>query len=173
MHTVKTTIVTSATGEISGYGFCVEAEHNGEPSEIAACITASLDMLRATITASFAPTDPPAGYAPARPVTDQATPEIDESQPPTPISQPPSPGNQPPASPEEACTRFYARYGEIMGGDTWADVRRYLKAPRRPEPATVEQWIAAAEAVRDRSRSEASPRPDASPAPAQRQHARH
>jgi hypothetical protein len=163
-HTVKTTIVTTASGEISGYRFCVEAQHNGDPAEIAACITASLDMLRATISTSFAPTDPPAGYAPAQPPADPQPPR-------TGVLHTPNP--QPPTTPEEAEARFFTRYGEIIGGGSWANVRRYLKEPRRPEPATVEQWIAAAEAVRDRSRSEDSPRPDATPAPAQRQHAQH
>jgi hypothetical protein len=170
MHTVKTTIVTTANGEISGYGFCVEAENTGVPEEIAACITASLDMLRATITASFAPTDPPAGYAPAQPPADLQPPRTGVSHTP---SVSPTPSTQPPQTPEEAEARFYVRYSASIGGQDWASVRRYLKEPRRPEPASVEQWIATAEAVRNQSRSEANPRPESSSPPAQRKHARH
>jgi hypothetical protein len=85
----------------------------------------------------------------------------------------PTPNFQPPATPEEAEQRFYVRYGAIIGGQDWASIQRYLKEPRRPAPTTVEQWITAAEAVRDQSRSVANPRPEASPPPTQRQHARH
>jgi hypothetical protein len=75
MHTVTTSITTNASGAITGYGLSIAAPTTGEPEEIAACITASLDMLRQTIIASFAPasvaapiaTDPPPGYAPAQP----------------------------------------------------------------------------------------------------------
>ena len=138
-HVVKTTIVTSASGEITGYGFCVEAEHSGAADEISAAIVASLDMLRATIAARFAPAaDPPAPGL-----------SRDEGAPVAPAA--------PPATPEEAETRFYARYGEVIGGATWADVRRYLRQPRRLEPGTVEQWIATAAAVRDYSRAPAAP----------------
>lgn len=131
MHTVKTTIAADALGAITGYDLSIEAGASGDPEELAACIVASLALLQQTIAASFAPSDPPAGYAPA---------------------QPPAPMTNPPASPEEARARFFVRYGGIVGGDSWADVRRYLRQPRRPEPATVESWIAAAAAVRDRSR---------------------
>lgn len=131
MHTVKTAIAADAAGAITGYGLSIEAATSGDPEEIAACIGASLALLQQAIAASFAPSDPPAGYAPA---------------------QPPAPTTTPPASPEEARARFFVRYGAIVGGDSWADVRRYLRQPRRPEPATVESWIAAATAVRDRSR---------------------
>jgi hypothetical protein len=135
MHTVKTTIVTSATGEITGYGFCVEAEHTGEPAEIAACITASLDMLRATIGVSF-----PQPAATDKVITTE---------------EPAAPAQEPPSSPEEAERRFYARYGFTIGGDTWADVKRYLRQPRRPHPATIEQWYATARAVRTVSSAQA------------------
>src|SRR5215218_10864585 len=142
MHTVKTTITTSTTGAITGYCFCVEAETTGEGAEIAGAITASLELLCATITARFAPGDPPAGYAPAQPLPDQAPP---------PVHAPP------PATPAEAEQRFFVRYSEIVGGQDWADVRRYLHRPSAAKPATVEQWIAAAAAVRDRSRAQATP----------------
>ena len=184
MHTVKTTIVTSATGEISGYGFCVEAEHNGEPTEIAACITASLDMLRQTISASFAAppavrdffadhpeiaranaasqfaADPP---PPApNPMGESEGDEVPNGYAP---AQPPAVSVGQPATAAEAQQRFFARYGEIIGGSSWADVRAYLCRPRISAPTTVAQWISAAEAVRDHSRQ---------PAPtARRQYARH
>lgn len=138
-HTVKTTIATNAAGAITGYGLSIEAATSGDSEEIAACITASLDMLRQTIIASFESattpqlaTGPPAGYAPA---------------------QPPNP----PATPAEAEQRFFVRYGEIVGGQDWADVRRYLRRPSATKPATVAQWIATAAAVRDRSRAQATP----------------
>ena len=70
-----------------------------------------------------------------------------------------APANQPPAPPRdpaEAEQRFFTRYGEIVGGDSWAAVQSYLRS-RAPKPTTVEGWIAAAEAVRDRSRQDSSP----------------
>jgi hypothetical protein len=57
----------------------------------------------------------------------------------------------PPRDPAEAERRFFARYGEVVGGESWAAVQRYLGS-RAPKPTTVEGWIAAAEAVRDQSR---------------------
>jgi hypothetical protein len=57
----------------------------------------------------------------------------------------------PPRDPAEAEQRFFARYGEVVGGENWAAVQRYLGS-RAPKPTTVEGWIAAAEAVRDQSR---------------------
>ena len=62
---------------------------------------------------------------------------------------------QPPRDPAEAERRFFTRYAEVIGGDTWGAVQSYLKS-RAPRPTTVEGWIAAAEAVRDRSRQETS-----------------
>ncbi len=61
----------------------------------------------------------------------------------------------PPKDPAEAERRFYARYGEIIGGDNWKAVQRYLGS-LQPSPTTVEGWIAIAEAVRERSRSGSS-----------------
>ena len=57
----------------------------------------------------------------------------------------------PPRDPAEAEQRFFARYSEVVGGENWAAVQRYLGS-RAPKPTTVEGWIAAAEAVRDQSR---------------------
>ena len=62
----------------------------------------------------------------------------------------------PPRDPVEAEQRFFTRYGEIVGGDSWPAVQSYLRS-RAPKPTTVEGWIAAAEAVRDRSRQDSSP----------------
>jgi hypothetical protein len=65
-------------------------------------------------------------------------------------SQPP----QPPRSPDEAERRFYARYGEVIGGNDWKAVQRYLGA-LVPHPSSIEEWIAAAEQVRERARGNA------------------
>ncbi|HEX9441481.1 MAG TPA: AAA family ATPase [Roseiflexaceae bacterium] len=67
-----------------------------------------------------------------------------------------APASTPPRNPAEAEQRFFTRYGEIVGGDSWAAVQSYLRS-RAPKPTTVEGWIAAAEAVRDRSRQDSSP----------------
>jgi hypothetical protein len=56
---------------------------------------------------------------------------------------------------DDAQQRFYARYSEIVGGQDWASVQRFLSS-RAPRPTTVEGWIAAAEAVRDKA-NEKSP----------------
>jgi len=63
---------------------------------------------------------------------------------------------QPPRDAAEAEQRFFTRYGEIIGGDSWANVQSYLRS-RAPKPTTIEGWIATAEAVRDRSRNDSSP----------------
>lgn len=70
----------------------------------------------------------------------------------------------PPRTAEEAEQRFFARYGEIVGGESWLDVRSYLRM-QEPKPTTVEGWIAAAAAVRDASRATetAPPEPPAAP----------
>lgn len=62
----------------------------------------------------------------------------------------------PPRDPLEAEQRFFARYSEIVGGESWTAVQRYLQS-RAPKPTTVEGWIAAAEAVRDQSRHGTAP----------------
>jgi hypothetical protein len=73
-------------------------------------------------------------------------------------------GASPPPAPEpkiatfqpndttEAETRFYARYAETINGKDWAAVQRYLTS-RAPKPTTIEGWIAAAEAVRDKQKA--------------------
>jgi hypothetical protein len=73
-------------------------------------------------------------------------------QPEAPVTPPPT---QPPNNPEEAERRFFARYSETIGGDSWTAVQRYLHS-RAPKPTTIEGWIAAAEAVRDQSRGSSS-----------------
>jgi len=160
---IKTTIVTTATGEISGYGFCVEATTTSDAEEIRAVLSESLDMLRQTIAASF---DPPAPAA-AQLATDPPPPPPPGQGPDRPEDQP-KPAAAPPATPQEAEQRFYARYGAIIGGQDWASVRGYLRQPRRPAPATVEQWYATAKAVQTISQAQQT-----AAAPAQRQHARH
>jgi hypothetical protein len=73
------------------------------------------------------------------------------------VAEAPAPtATQPPRDPAEAEQRFFARYGEIIGGDNWTEVQSYLRS-RAPKPTTVEGWIAAAEAVRDRSHQDSSP----------------
>ncbi|HMQ35086.1 MAG TPA: AAA family ATPase [Chloroflexaceae bacterium] len=57
----------------------------------------------------------------------------------------------PPRDASEAEQRFYARYGEVIGGSTWQAVQRYL-GHLLPRPTSIEEWIAVAEEVRDRSR---------------------
>src|SRR5580765_3814280 len=61
------------------------------------------------------------------------------------------PKNGTPKTAPEAEHRFFKRYGETIGGEDWATVQRYLGV-RPIKPTTVEGWIAAAEAVRDKTR---------------------
>lgn len=65
-------------------------------------------------------------------------------------AEPAAPGG-PPRDASEAEQRFYARYGETVGGSTWQAVQRYL-GHLLPRPTSVEEWIAVAEEVRDRAR---------------------
>ncbi len=48
--------------------------------------------------------------------------------------------NGAPRTPEEAERRFFARYGETVGGATWSAVQKYL-GYRSQKPTTVEEWI--------------------------------
>ncbi len=57
----------------------------------------------------------------------------------------------PPRDAAEAEQRFYARYGDVIGGRSWQSVQRYL-GHLLPRPTSVEEWIAVAEEVRDRAR---------------------
>lgn len=96
---------------------------------------------------------PAAGASYADPDTGEIF-EDDEAE-----AEPPAqPTNGAPKTADEAQQRFYARYGEAIGGDSWGAVQSYLRS-RAPKPTTVEGWIAAAEAVRDRARA-AEPEPE-------------
>jgi predicted ATPase len=55
--------------------------------------------------------------------------------------------NGAPRTPEEAERRFFARYGELVGGGTWAAVQKYL-GYRSPKPATIDDWIEVGAEVR-------------------------
>lgn len=68
--------------------------------------------------------------------------------------QPPESGV--PKTAPEAEHRFFKRYGDTVGGGNWADVQRYLGI-RALKPVTVDDWISAARAVRDRQ-GQAPPR---------------
>lgn len=133
MHTVKTTIVTDASGAITGYGLAIEAETSGDAAEIAAAIDISLALLREALARQIAPQPVPAAELPTAP-------------------RPAAP----PATAAEAQARFFARYGAAIGGQDWAAVQSYLGS-RAPQPTTVEGWISAAEAVRDASRASTTP----------------
>lgn len=91
----------------------------------------------------------------AEPQPAAPAPEAEEE---LPFTEPPVavPATTPPRSPAEAEQRFFSRYGEIVGGDSWAEVQRFLRS-RAPKPTTVEGWIAAAEAVRDHARHDSPP----------------
>lgn len=171
-HNVRTSIATDPNGKITGYGISIEAmlEHGGQ-DEIRACIESSLDMIRqaiqeqliAAIGHASAPTEPPATATAEQPAE-----SVTPAAPPAPTIKPPY---QPPASAEEAEQRFFARYAEIVGGESWLDVRAYLQT-RSPKPTTIEGWINAAEAVRDQHHAEqymagtdAEPQPKEAPAP--------
>lgn len=67
----------------------------------------------------------------------------------------PPPANEPPRDSDDAERRFFARYGEIVGGESWREVQHYLGS-RAPKPTTVDGWIRVAEAVRDQSRTRPS-----------------
>jgi hypothetical protein len=94
--------------------------------------------------------------APVAEVEDQAFEEVIEAAP-APTQAPPAaaPGSpsSPPRDPNEAEQRFFARYSDTIGGESWTAVQRYLQS-RAPRPTTVEGWIAVAEQVRDRARQE-------------------
>lgn len=81
--------------------------------------------------------------------------EIDTTEPFETTAPAPAPSASTPSAPPrdsaEAEQRFFARYGETVGGSNWNAVQRYLQS-RAPRPTTVEGWIAVAEAVRDRAR---------------------
>lgn len=125
MHTIKTTILADATGQITGYGLTIEAQAEGDQAEISAIIASSLEIMLANLAAR---TQRPPAPAPAQPPA-------------------PAPAYSRPATPEEAEQRFFTRYAAIVGGQGWQAVQNYLRS-RAPKPVTVEGWIEAAEAVR-------------------------
>jgi predicted kinase len=67
-----------------------------------------------------------------------------------------SPNPAPPKSAAEAEQRFFARYSEVIGGNSWQAVQRYLDS-NVARPTSIEGWITLAEAVRDRARRDSSP----------------
>ena len=67
------------------------------------------------------------------------------------VTTAPSIASGPPRDASEAEQRFYARYSEVVGGKSWQAVQRYL-GNLLQRPSSVEEWIAVAEQVRDRSR---------------------
>lgn len=95
-------------------------------------------------------------YTPPVQVVNTATGEITNAPQPT-------NGTSTPKDASEAEQRFYARYSSVVGGQEWASVQRYL-ATRAPRPHTIEGWIAAAEAVRDKAREIAAAAANAKPA---------
>lgn len=52
-----------------------------------------------------------------------------------------------PRTPKDAERRFYARYGELIGGNSWDAVETFLGYASEP-PTTVEEWIEIAAEVR-------------------------
>lgn len=85
---------------------------------------------------------------------EKAAAPVGEADAPLPADEaPPAPAAHagPPRDAAEAEQRFYARYGEVIGGTSWQAVQRYL-GHLLPRPTSVEEWIAVAEEVRDRSR---------------------
>ncbi len=60
-----------------------------------------------------------------------------------------------PRTAEEAEQRFFARYGETVGGGTWTAVQKFL-GYRSPRPETVEEWIEVGAEVRRHSSSKSA-----------------
>lgn len=59
-------------------------------------------------------------------------------------------GNGAPKTAREAERRFFARYGELIGGTTWADVEEFLDYDVE-KPSTVQDWFEIAARVRAHS----------------------
>lgn len=57
--------------------------------------------------------------------------------------------NGPPATADEAASRFWRKYGPVVGGAHWGAVQRFL-GELLPKPTTIEEWVAVANEVRDR-----------------------
>ena len=167
-HNVRTSIATDPNGKITGYGISIEAmlEHGGQ-DEIRACIESSLDMIRQAIQEQLIAA---IGHA-STPAAPPASATVSTTKSETPAAPQVPPPYRAPTSAEEAEHRFFTRYAEIVGGESWLDVRAYLNT-RSPKPTTIEGWINAAEAVRDQHHAEqymasndAEPQQEPSPAP--------
>lgn len=76
----------------------------------------------------------------------------DPASEPTSTTEAPATPSGPPRDANEAEQRFFARYGDVIGGTNWQAVQRYL-GHLLPRPTTVEAWIAIAEQVRERARN--------------------
>jgi hypothetical protein len=96
----------------------------------------------------------------ARPAEPQAPVQADEpdeaelaqaTAPAEPATPAPAGHPAPPRDATEAEQRFFARYGDVVGGKSWQAVQRYL-GHLLPRPTNVEEWISVAEQVRDRAR---------------------
>lgn len=98
------------------------------------------------------------GQLPAGQTATEAT-EDDRTAPP---AEPQAITNGRPKTAEEAETRFFVRYSEIVGAADWKAVQIYLGS-RTPKPTTIEGWFNAAEAVRDAHRMQTTPADDAEP----------
>ncbi len=59
-----------------------------------------------------------------------------------------------PRTAEEAEKRFFARYGETVGGGTWTAVQKFL-GYRSQKPTTVEEWIEVGAEIRGHSLQDA------------------
>ena len=98
----------------------------------------------------------PASSPAAEPASEEDEPADDVAFAAAPAQAAPAGVAAPPRDPAEAEQRFFNRYGDVIGGDSWPAVQSYLRS-RAPKPTTVEGWIAAAEAVRDRARQGSPP----------------
>jgi hypothetical protein len=93
----------------------------------------------------------------AREATQETTQEAAAPEPHAEASSAPSgaasgAASAPPRDVAEAEQRFFARYGEVIGGSSWQAVQHYLGSPVA-RPTSIEGWISLAERVRDRARS--------------------
>lgn len=140
------------------------------PELIAAAVERDWPEVRAWALGFAGGDEPPpaASRRPEPPRDDAAEAEMDSPQDEPPPAPAPAPTAGPPADAAEAEQRFFARYGDVIGGQTWQATQRYL-GHLRAKPQSIEEWIAAAEDVRDRARQEATraaaPPPAPEPAP--------
>jgi hypothetical protein len=84
----------------------------------------------------------------------EALDRLDPGEPePDPVEMPAPSKPAPPATVEEARQRYFARYGDALGGDTFYHVRRFFVEPQMPEPESTEDWVKLAERTRDELRA--------------------